>query len=243
MIRVVVRCTLALALLVGVDACDGGEIVVFSTAEAGSAGSVSGAGSGGVSSGAGAGALAGSLNAAGDGGIVTSGGGSGGGGPVDKPCQTIADCDPSWLCQKQFCSDPQGVCLPLPVSEDPLLSPVCGCDHKTYWNDTLRQTFGIPASTMGECRSGAQPCSSSDECGSNGACSQKLPNPNACAMPGSGQCWVTPTDCAADSEKPHWLPCTAQGVPPNSPPPACLTTCQALQSGSAYWQAPKNVCD
>ena len=244
MTRAGLRVPLTLALLAAIAACDGGEVVVFSAAQAGSAASVPSAGASGLATAAGAGgSVGGSLDTAGGG--ATSGAGGGSGDTVDKPCHTIADCDPSWLCQKRDCSDAEGVCLPLPVSDDPVLSPVCGCeDHITYWNDTLRQTYGISSSTSGECKSGARTCLSSNDCGPNGSCSQNLPSLSACGMPGTGQCWITPDDCATTiaSDKPRWLPCPPPGTQPGAPLPPCLTTCQAVQSGHGYLQAPKNAC-
>jgi len=238
---------LALALLAGIGACDGGEIVVFSPAQAGSAGENHGS-----AGAAGADNSAGSTSAAGMGGAGSSAGGSGGSGgsggdTVDTACRTTADCDPSWYCQKQNCSDPGGECLPRPISDDPLRMPVCGCDDNiTYWNDTLRKKRGISASTSGECQFGVKPCKSDDACGTdpssdaNLRCSRRLPNPSACGMPGSGQCWVVPSDCTGTSDKQRFLPCPPA---PGSPSPACMTTCQAMNSGAPYLDKPPDwVC-
>ena len=245
MIRASVRWLVLLSWLAGAMACDGGEVVVFAVAAAGSAGESGSAGSANPPlAGAGSGAsVGGSLEPAGGSGGTASGAGGGGGDTVDKPCQTTDDCDRAWLCQKQACSDAAGVCLPRPVSDDPVRAPVCGCDHITYFNDTLRQQYGISASTNGECRSGARTCINSDDCGPDGSCSHRLPNFNACSMPGTGQCWITPNDCASTSDKPRFLPCPPPGGMPGGPPPMCLTTCQALQSGYPYLPMPQNyVC-
>ena len=221
---------LALALPAGVGACDGTEVVVFSTAQAGLAGSNVSADAGDL---AGAG-FGGSLGPPGSGGAGTSGT-LGAGGSVDKPCQTTDDCDPAWFCQKQTCSDPAGVCLPRPVSDDPVRAPVCGCDHITYFNDTLRQQYGISAILSdSECKSGAMTCVSNDGCGPNGSCSKKLSNVSDCGMPGMGQCWITPNDCAFTNDQPHWQACPPPPGTPSGPPPRCLTTCEAVQSGLPY---------
>jgi len=228
---------LALAWLGGAGACDGGEIVVFSPAQAGSASVTASAGSGGLATVAGSSGSAGAaLATAGNGGATTSGAGGGAGDTVDSPCRTTDDCDPAWLCQKQDCADPDGVCLPRPVSDDPMRKPVCGCDHVTYWNDTLRQQYGISASTAGECRSGAKRCLSSDDC-PNGSCSQMLPDPSRCGTPGTGQCWIIPNECAS-SDEPGGLPCPPPGPPGSLPPPPCLTTCQALKARRPYVRLP-----
>ncbi|MEI9935898.1 MAG: hypothetical protein WDO69_01610 [Pseudomonadota bacterium] len=236
MIRAALRSLLTLALLVGVGACDGGEIVVFSAvAQAGSAASEAMAASGGS---AGDHGLGGSLGVAGGSGAAMTG--AAGGDLVDKPCQTTDDCDPAWLCQKQDCSEPGGVCLPRPVSDDAAREPVCGCDHITYWNDTLRQQYGITASAAGECKSGARTCISNDDCGSYASCAHLLFNMSSCGMPGTGTCWITPNDCLATDDKPHWLPCAPPGDP-SGPPPPCLTTCEAVQSGRPHSMLPHDA--
>jgi hypothetical protein len=236
MSRAALGSLLALALLAGAGACDGGEIVVFAPAQAGAAGVLTDAGAGGlVAAGGVSGSFAGALAAAGSGGNQVSGGGGSGGNTVDEPCRTTDDCDPAWFCQKQDCSDPSGVCLPRPVSEDSVRKSVCGCDHVTYWNDTLRQQYGISAIiTIGECRSGAKQCDSSDDC-PNGSCSQMLPDPTRCGMPGKGQCWVIPNECAP-TDPPGGLPCPVL-VPAGQRPP-CLTTCQALKARQPYVRLP-----
>lgn len=227
-------------LLAGVGACEAREIVVFSPAQAGSAGMNALSGSSGVPEIAGtAGSLGGSQDVGG-GGAGTSGGS--GGDTVDTACQTSDDCDLSWYCEKNGCGRPAGVCLPRPVSDDPTRAPVCGCeDHITYFNDTLRKQAGISGSMDGECKSGAKSCLVDDDCGEDGRCSHRLPGVNACAsMPGLGQCWRVPTDCSSTNEKPHFLPCPPQGMP-GGPPPACLTTCQAVQSGAPYFPS-SQIC-
>jgi hypothetical protein len=122
-------------------------------------------------------------------------------------------------------------------------APVCGCeDHRTYFNDTLRQQHRVSASTRGECGSGAQSCSTNEQCGTDGSCSIRLNQFSDCGAPGLGQCWVVPNDCATTSDRPHLLPCPAPGDPPGAPLPSCLTNCQAIQSGRGYLPAPKNAC-
>jgi len=232
---------LALSLLAGTGACDGGEIVVFSAMQAGSAGTTASAGSGGSATVGGAGGGFGAAPAAaGSGGAATSG--AGGGDAVGNPCKTSADCDSAWFCQKQTCSDAAGVCLPLPVSDDPQLAAVCGCDHRTYFNDTLRQQRRISASTPNQCGSDVRTCMFNGECGTDGSCSHQTAQISDCSMPGLGQCWVVPNDCESTSEKPRWLPCPPPGTQPGAPLPPCLTTCQAIQSGLGYLHAPKDAC-
>ena len=247
MMRAALLWPLVLALLGGVGACDAGEVVVFSPSAGGSAGQ-----NRGVVGGAGAANFGGSP-AAGSGGAALGGGGSGGGGSggsggsggdiIDKACQTTNDCDPTWYCQKQNCSAVSGVCLPRPNTDDPVRLAVCGCeDNITYWNDTLRQKRGISASFPGECTFGVIGCVSDEACGTDSSadanmrCSRKLPSVNACSMPGSGQCWVVPSDCTGTGDRARYLPCPP---PPGAPAPPCMTTCQAMNSGSPYLDRPQ----
>jgi len=229
MIRRGLGAFLALALLAALGACEGGEIVVFSPAQAGAAGSDASAGMSGVAH---AGA-AGSSVLAGNGGSAAGGAGI--------PCQSNADCGLSWFCQKPDCSATAGVCWPLPISEEPQFQPVCGCeDNITYWNETQRQLAGISASTPGQCQSAsAKTCMSSDECGPYGACRQVLPGLNDCGSQqlGPGQCWAIPDDCTSPDDKPVGLPCPPPGPPQGCPP--ILTACQALQADRPYIKLPR----
>src|SRR4051794_40674760 len=111
------RAFLGLSLLAVIGACEGGEVIVFSPAQAGAPGPGASGNIGGSS-----------------GGLAGSGGtGSGGvaGNPLDRACQSNDDCDLSWFCQKQACSDATGVCSPIPILDDGRLLPVCGCDRVT----------------------------------------------------------------------------------------------------------------
>lgn len=229
-------------LLIGVGACEGGQIVVFSSAQPGAAGDAAGAGSSG-------GTAAGAPGNEGiSGASASSGLGGFSGNPQDQSCQSTDDCDPSWYCQKEACADVAGVCLPRPSLDDPRLLPVCGCDGITYWNDTLRQALGISWSSGGWCRSGTRRCYSGSECGPNGRCSRQLPgftsssgsDMPACDAPGAGQCWAIPNDCTSANDGPVGLPCPPPG-PPTGPPPDCLTLCQALQADKPYVRLPMGV--
>lgn len=230
---------LGFLLLAVVGACEGGEIVVFSPAAGGSAGVAGASPSGAV-----AGSSAGS---GGDGGSGLGGSGGVGGNPFDRGCETSKDCDFSWFCQKSDCSAPSGVCSPIPVLDDAHYRPVCGCDRITYWNDTLRQVARVSAAQVDRCGPDALTCMSSAECGPFGACRQILPDVSFCgsqsgadagadAGAGAGQCWAIPNDCATADDKRMFLPCPP---PPGSPPPDCLTLCQALQADRPYLQAPQ----
>ncbi|HYQ44101.1 MAG TPA: hypothetical protein VER11_19100 [Polyangiaceae bacterium] len=235
MTSVGLRAIFGLALLVAIGACEGGEVVIFSPAQAGAAGNDAGAGASGAAF---AGAGGSSAGLAGQGGSTAGGSGGTGGG---TSCRSNADCGLSWFCQKPDCTAATGVCLPLPISEESRYMPVCGCeDNITYWNDTQRQLAGISASTPGQCQSAsAKTCMSSVECGPYGACRQVLPGPNDCGSPpGVGQCWAIPDNCTSPDDKPVGLPCPPPGPPSGCPP--ILTACQALQADRPYIKLPRN---
>ncbi|HVW27816.1 MAG TPA: hypothetical protein VHC69_20765 [Polyangiaceae bacterium] len=228
--------------------CDGRDVVVFTTPAGGvpaNAGSADGAdanrGSGGQPPNGGSAAAGGpSSNGgaiAGSGGTATDAGGG-------TPCQSSQDCSIAWACAKRTCRDMLGVCQPRPVLCDPAAAPVCGCDHVTYWNDCIRQQYGVAASSAGQCGSDAASCFSGGDCGVSGAsCSHLLPAVFGCAPPGPGTCWVTPSDCSAASDSRGWVLCpppSGSGPPPSGGggPPPCKSTCDAIQSGGTYIALP-----
>ncbi|HYQ02027.1 MAG TPA: hypothetical protein VER96_25310 [Polyangiaceae bacterium] len=226
-----------LVLLAGLDACEGREIVVFAPAQAGSAGAV--VGTAGMATAGAPGGSAGFADPGGNGGAASGSGGTGG--STDKPCQSNTDCDGSLYCQKQNCGDSSGVCLPIPLSDDPQFMPVCGCeDHVTYWNDNLRKIYGVSASTPGSCMSSAKPCFSSSDCGSDGTCSHQLRDVSACSMPGIGQCWIIPNDCGSPGDKEQFVPCPP---PPGSPSgcPPIMTLCEAMQSDQPFLRSKHDI--
>ncbi|HYP77152.1 MAG TPA: hypothetical protein VER12_14385 [Polyangiaceae bacterium] len=226
------RALLLLGAFAGMGACDGGDVAIFTAGRPGAPGGS--AGSSGVSSAiAGGGSSAGALPAAGTD-ATLSGSGGGAGDMVGKLCQSNDDCGSTWLCQKQNCSDVTGVCLPLPLSDDPRLSAVCGCDDRTYFNDNLRQQRRVSLKYTGECLGDVMTCATSDECGIDGSCSLRVSQISDCSKPGMGQCWVVPLDCESTLDRPHFLPCPPPGTQPGSAPPPCLNTCQAVQAGVAY---------
>jgi len=223
------RAVLGLSLLAAFGACEGGEIVIFTPVQAGSAGRDTNAGAPGFSGGSGGS----SGDSAGTGGIALSGSG-GGGEPVGRACQSSDDCDLSWYCEKPGCAAPNGVCVPIPISDDPRFAPVCSCDDRiSYWNDTVRQVTRVSASKPGWCQSNAKPCMSGDECGPFGACRLEVHTFDDCKMAdkGTGQCWAIPNDCEFAGNPVGGFPCPP--LPPGTPPP-CLTLCEVLQADMPY---------
>jgi hypothetical protein len=49
--------------------------------------------------------------------------------------------------------DPVGTCFTKPLSCDPLIAPVCGCDGRSYASDCERQAAGISLWANGVCSS------------------------------------------------------------------------------------------
>ncbi|HYQ28095.1 MAG TPA: PAS domain-containing protein [Polyangiaceae bacterium] len=226
------------ALGLGLCGCDSGEIVIFSPAQAGAAGSsgLPGGGAGGAPAGA-AGALPG--GSGGSSGIGDGGSTTGGGGAMNPTCLSTADCDvnSNAFCSKQSCADAQGVCVPRPFPDETTSDPVCDCDGRiTFWNDSFRQLFGVSASTPGVCSPDPKYGCTRD-CGpdQNIRCAHQLTTDAACDdQPSPGQCWVMPRNCSK-AEPQHNLICPPPG---SGLPPQCATTCQAIKSQLPFTQLP-----
>jgi len=231
--------TLGLCLV----ACESGEIVIFSPAQAGAAGS-----SGGSAAGGAAGTSAGSAGASpggsgGSSGIAGGGGGTttGGGGAMNPTCLSTADCDinSNSFCSKQSCADTLGECLPRPFPDDTSSEHVCDCEGRiTFWNDSFRQWYGAPASRPGVC-SPDPTYGCAQDCGPDRKirCAHLLLTPPdvACgAQPSLGQCWLMPRNCP-NSDAQDALICPPPG---SGLPPLCATTCVAIQSEHPFTQLP-----
>ncbi len=236
-------------------ACDGGDIAVFA-AQAGSSGNggTAGASGGGADTrggadsggGAGEGGLSGFAGFAGGGAsggqsgdLGTSNGGQGG--SSDTPCHGNMECPSTFYCSKSACSEPQGTCLPRPFPDAGLESPVCGCDHVTYWNDTLRQRYGVASSMPGQCMSNARHCDNDKDCGSpDASCPHLLPPDTSCGpQPGPGTCWVTPIDCSPGDNADYQV-CPPPGGSGGAS--SCVTKCQAVKSGHPFMQVSTASC-
>jgi hypothetical protein len=229
-------------------ACEGGEIAIFSLNLGGTAGVGGNSGVSGLS-GAGPAGAAGAMAGAAPGGTGgTSGGGTGGSeaggvaGTLDAPCLSTVDCDAGYYCSKPRCEDAQGSCVLLPIPDDDTSdTPVCGCDHTVYSNDTLRQAYGVAASTPGPCNSAPRTCSRDNECGM-GRCAHSLPPTAACGSPpGPGRCWVTLSDCPP-VDSPQYQVCPDPKNPVTGPL-TCVSRCRAIQSGHPFMQLPQGqIC-
>jgi hypothetical protein len=217
-------------------ACEGGEIAIFSTAQAGTAGVIGAGMSGAAGAGAGMGGILG-----GTGGQSGSDAGTpaGSAGAPDPVCQSNADCGVDYFCNKRSCGDAQGVCLFRPFPDDTSAEHVCGCDHVTYWNDRYRQRYGIPAIlSTGVCNRGN--CMRDQDCkalAADALCGHILPPNVACGSPiGLGLCWVIPSGCPP-FESQYFVICPPPGAPAGTPG-QCATSCQAIRSGHPFTEPP-----
>ena len=71
------------------------------------------------------------------------------GGLIGTACGTGEFCEfPAATCQRM---DNAGTCMTTPTVCNRLLSPVCGCDNKTYSNDCERQRAGVGLRATGNC--------------------------------------------------------------------------------------------
>ena len=209
------------------------------TAAGGKSGASGTRSSGGRSNGGGAGgatSAGGTTDTGGSSGVAGGGGSELDAGPVTN-CASLLDCPQTWTCSKSSCSTPGGVCEPRPVLCPGDATPVCGCDHITYWNDCVRRQNGVAASTPGECAAGAASCATTVDCRAFGAtCSHVQATGPSCALPGLGTCWVTPLDCTLTPQSPRWVLC--QSLPIGSVPVLCVDSCTAIRSGLPYVEAP-----
>jgi hypothetical protein len=222
-------------------ACDGREITVFEVpAKVGGAGaggsSSSGASSGGVAGGESAAGSGTSPNAGGSFGGVAGESGSGASLPEGgsgapsggKPCQTRADCDLGWRCEKAGCSAVVGECEPRPIVDcSPEPDPVCGCNGVTYWNECTLRHFDVPLASTGECRATAYRCEVGSDCNAPYASCSHLLSPGDLCGHGAGTCWVLPPLCFPPPPgAKSWRQCLG----PDTPLGPCVSACDAIAS-------------
>src|SRR5262249_47313293 len=135
----------------------------FGTGGSGGALGTAGSSAGGRGGAAGATGVAGASGSAGATGLGRAPG-AGGRGGSSAPCGGSA----RTMCasSSQFCElatgacatvNPSGACVTKPTTCDPTVSPVCGCNGKTYANDCQRQAAGISKWADGACSAATCP--------------------------------------------------------------------------------------
>jgi hypothetical protein len=160
-----------------------------------------------------------------------------GGSHDEHGCRDNTTCAANEFCAKDSCDKATGRCQKRPILCDDTSGPTCGCDGVTYWNDCLRQSSGVRASTLGECISGAAHCDdpSAQACPVAGAsCARLLPPDTSCAASPPGDCWVLPTTCPAAGSDQHWSSCARFG--------ACVDVCTAIRAGAPHRLHPGPTC-
>jgi hypothetical protein len=108
---------------------------------------------------------------------------------------------------------------------------VCGCDNITYFNDCLRQAYGVAASTPNPCpQEGACGGPSGAMCPAGTYCAQLAPPHGPCGHDIPGTCWVLPPHCPTATPANYWDSCDDMGGGGG----VCLDTCSAIQAGGPY---------
>jgi hypothetical protein len=207
-----------------------------SGSHAGTSGSAGMSGDAGTSGGAGQSGGAGVSGAAGIGGIAGVagvaglGGGSGtGGGTTCSYSSTSGQCGTGQYCNAIGCG--MGTCVPFGAAETSDRTPVCGCDHVTYWNKSLAAHAGVPVSTTGEC-SGPDSASCGGfanlMCPGEASCNYRISGSPECGGSDiSGTCWVVPKDCPpVNGFGPQNRACNAT---------SCMEECPLILSGQPWY--------
>ncbi len=195
---------LALAVL-GAGSC-GGDSDLFS---AGPSPTTSGGGA--TSTG-----TAGGTTTSGDGGTSASssgggqGGGSGGAGGAGMgqgaPCSwTGPPCDEALYCQAKGCGE--GTCQPIlsETGQEQGLTPVCGCDGISYFNQSIAASFGMAVAHDERCTDseGVTCHKDNSPCPAGYFCSRRVAGVANCLLSPNqdGQCWAVPKTCDPEGPK------------------------------------------
>jgi hypothetical protein len=120
------------------------------------------------------------------------------------------------------------VCVKKAVNEALALSPQCGCDGNTYWNESVAHFVGVPLKSSGQCASGDQAvCGgvSTAACPNGGSCDISVKNKTSCLPTAQGACWNLPTAC------PIGATVRSRGCVSGT----CTDACTAIRSGAEWY--------
>jgi hypothetical protein len=201
-------------------------------------GGIGGIGIGGIAGSSGAGAGTAGASGLGGAGMSGSGGTSAGAGGISSSdsCSDDGACSGGRYCKKESCDAPTGVCATKPSSctgADAEFTPVCGCDHMTYYTACVAAREGVNVAQSGECTGTTVPCtrtggsgSSCSPARSHAACYRTRSSCNG-AAPDAGVCWVLPDECP--NEK-------AENTYCNLGNPVCVGLCEGLADNDPLWR-------
>jgi hypothetical protein len=198
------------------SACGGASTSdVFGAPSSEVAGPGTAGGPGAAGGGTGANGGPGATGAPGDAGAVT----------VLVPCAPLAPnaCKADEYCKVATCGAPLGSCAPKPANSN-AVSPVCGCDNVTYWNESVAvREFGVSTKSAGECApTEVSRCSTNGiKCPANRVCNLAVANKAACVLPAAvlGTCWGLPRTCPVGDSK--YADCRNEN---------CKSQCEAIKA-------------
>ena len=156
--------------------------------------------------------------------------GDGGSGANDSDAGTSCfdddDCLDGEVCNKMGCGA-RGVCQPFACDSSPLaLSPSCGCNKVSYYNECTRETHGdVSELAPFECQDKAATlCGGDEDCPANAICFHRAVGSHVCGDDAKGTCWVVPSSCASvDSDGAFYRTCSDLAAP-------CMNLCAAVSN-------------
>ena len=141
------------------------------------------------------------------------------------------DCAVGEYCKVSACAAAGGTCTKRPAVAT-ALTPICGCDGVTYWNESVAASFGVNTKQDGACPATiAKKCNDTSlDCPDQRFCNRQVESALACTQP-SGVCWGIPQPCPTGGGRQRR--CGA-GT-------ACATTCESIKSEKAFYS--DNLCN
>jgi hypothetical protein len=153
-------------------------------------------------------------------------------GPPCRP-NVATDCPATAFCRLATCGATTGTCTKVPAIELATFNPVCGCDHVTYWNESIALEHRVSLATTGAClQPDALDCTKDGPaCPNGGHCSYDVVTKSQCSGNPTGSCWILPAVCPVVG---------APGV--KSCQNICLDGCQAITLQAPFYTQGVNGC-